>query len=119
LTPGNWYYQADGSGSRASYGASGAASFVVRCDRAGRRIALSRPGAAAGAALTIRTTSSARNIALAAEGGAATASLLATDRFLDEIAFSRGRFTVEAPGVPMLVVPAWPELARVVEDCRA
>jgi hypothetical protein len=32
--------------------------------------------------------------------------------------FSRGRFTVEVPGAPMLVIPAWPEPARVIEDCR-
>jgi hypothetical protein len=28
------------------------------------------------------------------------------------------RFAVEAQGAPALIIPAWPELARVVEDCR-
>jgi hypothetical protein len=34
------------------------------------------------------------------------------------MAFSRGRFMVEAQGMATLVLPAWPEPARVVEDCR-
>jgi hypothetical protein len=44
--------------------------------------------------------------------------LQARDPLLDQIAFSRGRFTIEAPGAAMLVIPAWPEAARVIEDCR-
>jgi hypothetical protein len=34
------------------------------------------------------------------------------------MAFSRGRFLVTVEGGASLVVPAWPELARVIEDCR-
>ena len=118
LTPGNWYYQAEGAGSQASFGAGdGAASFVIRCDRTTRRVLLSRPGAPAGSAITVRTSSSARSLPLA--GGAPSAAILAAgDPLLDAIAFSRGRFTVEAAGAPMLIIPAWPEAARVVEDCR-
>jgi hypothetical protein len=44
--------------------------------------------------------------------------LAATDPLLDAIAFSRGRFAVEAPGLPTLILPTWPEPARVVEECR-
>lgn len=46
------------------------------------------------------------------------ASLPANDRFLDQIVFSRGRFTVEVPGLPVLILPSWAEPARVIEDCR-
>jgi hypothetical protein len=42
----------------------------------------------------------------------------AGDGALDQIAFSRGRFAVEAPGLASLIVPAWPEVTRVIEDCR-
>jgi hypothetical protein len=42
----------------------------------------------------------------------------AGDAALDWIAFSRGRFVVAATGMPLLVLPAWPEPARVIEDCR-
>jgi hypothetical protein len=48
-----------------------------------------------------------------------SASLPAYDGLLDAMSFSRGRISVTVSGTPMLVVPAWPELARVVEDCRA
>ncbi len=48
------------------------------------------------------------------------------DPLLDALAFSRGRIGVivlQSAGSPVqsvqLVVPAWPEIARVVEDCRS
>jgi hypothetical protein len=44
--------------------------------------------------------------------------LPASDPLLEQMAFSRGRFLVTVEGGPSLVVPAWPELARVIEDCR-
>jgi len=47
-----------------------------------------------------------------------TAELAAFDATLDAIAFSRGRVAFAAAGAPALVVPAWAETARVIEDCR-
>ena len=47
-----------------------------------------------------------------------TAELFALDPLLDAIAFSRGRFAVTMAGGSPLVVPAWPEAARTIEDCR-
>jgi hypothetical protein len=68
----------------------------------------------------LRTSSFARNLPLSVDpsGAGVFAALPANDRLLDAMVFSRGRFTVEVPGTPMLVIPAWPEPARVVEDCR-
>ncbi len=40
-----------------------------------------------------------------------------TDDVLDAIAFSRGRFIVSGGGV-RLILPASPEAARSIEDCR-
>ena len=122
LTPGGWSYSNQGTGSEALFGASGyEPSFAVRCDRSTRRVTLWR-GAGAGANMMIvRTTSTSRTLPVtpgADQGASVSASLSATDPLLDAIAFSRGRFTVEAPGTQMLVIPAWPEPARVVEDCR-
>jgi hypothetical protein len=114
LTPGDWRYS-DVPAARADYGEGASAAFSIRCDPAARRILLSRPDAAAGAALTLRTTFGKRTITLA-EGGAA--ALPATDPLLDDIAFSRGRIAVEAPGLPTFILPTWPEPARVVEECR-
>jgi hypothetical protein len=71
--------------------------------------------------MTVRTSSTARSLPVSVQAEplpSASVGLTATDRLLDEIAFSRGRFTVELPGTPMLIIPAWPEPARVVEDCR-
>ncbi len=122
LTPGNWYYRSEAATSQALFGpANSEATFLLRCDRALRRVTLSREGTASGNMMTLRTTSTSRSLPIAAQTEPlpyASATLAANDRLLDAIAFSRGRFTVEVPGAPMLVIPAWPEPARVVEDCR-
>jgi hypothetical protein len=101
---------------------SSEASFVVRCDRARRQITLSREGVTSGTSMTVRTTSGARSLPLSVQAEPlpyASGMLPASDRFLDDIVFSRGRFTVEVAGSPMLVLPTWPEPARVIEDCRS
>lgn len=89
---------------------------MVRCDLAQRTISLTLPGASApGATLAITTTDGARTYP-ATDAGAVTR---ATDPFLDRIAFSRGRFRVQLTGRAALILPAWPEFARTVEDCRS
>ncbi len=118
LTAGDWSYGGQGATSSANYGPPGAPVFTVRCEPS-RQVSLARVGASSGTALTFRTSSGARAVAAVPQQGALVATLPASDRFLDAVAFSRGRFTVEAPGIPMLILPAWPEVARVVEDCRA
>jgi hypothetical protein len=122
LTQGSWSYQADGQGALAAFGQPGAdPAFIVRCDRAARQVVLGRQGVTTGNTMTIRTSASARNIPLspgAQPMQQAFGTLSANDRFLDSIVFSRGRFAVEVPGTPMLVIPTWPEPARVVEECR-
>lgn len=123
LTPGGWTYEQTSGGSEARFGPSaGSPLLVVRCDRAGAAIVLSRVGAATGPMLRVRTSFTARTLAAAVETmprQGSAARLPASDPILDSMAFSRGRFTVEAAGLPTLVVPAWPEPARVIEDCRA
>lgn len=101
-TPGDWSY--DAAAGEARYG-----DLSLRCDRGRRQVVLSRAGASG--PLRLRTTYGER---LLPAGGA----LPAADLSLDEMAFSRGRFTVDAPGLAPLVLPTWPEPARVVEDCR-
>ena len=123
LSPGRWFYRNEGQNSVASFGpAESAASFTVRCDRARRQVDLARQGTTSGNTMTVRTSYSARSLPLSIRTeplNAVYTTLPASDRFLDGMAFSRGRFTVEVPGTPMLVIPAWPEAARVVEDCRS
>jgi hypothetical protein len=47
-----------------------------------------------------------------------TIEFSANDPLLDALANSRGRLGFTVSSQPPLVVPAWPEAARVVEDCR-
>ncbi|MGN7998236.1 hypothetical protein [Sphingomonas sp. 22176] len=117
LTPGDWRYRA-GS---ATYGVAGGAPLAtLRCDLAMRRVTLARTGTAP-TTLTLRTTSAVRAIPAtpdAAASGMLAMAFAANDSFLDAIGFSRGRFVIEGGGLPTLVIPAWPEILRVVEDCR-
>ena len=117
LSPGDWSLGSSGSAEAAAYGPAGAPSFVVRCD-AGQRITLIRTGAASSQALVVRTTFGERRLPAAAQTGGLAASLGAADPLLDEMMFSRGHFLVKADGTPDLVIPAWAEPARVIEDCR-
>lgn len=122
LSQGNWYYNDQGSVTQALFGAANSeAVFILRCERARRQITLSRAGIAAGNVMTIRTTATARNYPLSVQTQPLPHVFVTTsalDRFLDEIAFSRGRFSVEVPGTMRLILPTWPEPARVIEDCR-
>lgn len=112
LSPGDWSYRGEGTSSAASFG-----PFTLRCEP-GRRISMTLAGAA-GPVLTVRTTYGGRSLAAEPRPGAIVATLPAGDGLLDQIAFSRGRFAVEAQGTGRLIMPAWPETARVVEDCRS
>ena len=113
LTPGTWRYTRQAGGSIANFG-TGTPALTLRCDAATRRITLVRAGAQAGTA-TIRTSSTTRPLPLQSGG---TAVLAAGDSLLDAMAFTRGRFVLERPGTPPLVVPAYAEIGRVIEDCR-
>jgi hypothetical protein len=122
LTAGNWVYRGTGDTTQALFGvANSEAQFIVRCERARRQISLWREGRGSGGAMTIRTSGLARALPVSVQAEPMAyvwATLPATDRFLEEMIFSRGRITVETPGLPILVLPAWAEPARVVEDCR-
>jgi hypothetical protein len=105
LTAGTWFY--DGTSARFVTSAKGA--FALRCDSAARRMFLELEGSAG--EMIIRTTELERRFA------DVRAPLAVGDPFLDAIVFSRGRFVVETAS-SMLVIPAWPEPARALEDCR-
>lgn len=120
LSPGDWTYRDEGGASSAHFGLPGQPQLMLRCEP-GRTVTVQRAGASAGASLTLRSSSgdrSLRAVMAAASPPALTATLAAADPLLDALVFSRGRFAVEAPGLPILIVPAWPEPARVIEDCR-
>ena len=108
LAVGQWSYVGTLGGSEARFGSA----FSIRCDRIARRVTLRRigPVLAAPAAMTITTDLGMRT--LPADGVVSNG-----DAVLDAIAFSRGRFIVDGGGV-RLVLPASPEAARSIEDCR-
>ncbi|WNO54331.1 hypothetical protein [Stakelama saccharophila] len=124
LTRGDWDYRQDDRGSIALFGSPGGdALFTIRCDQGRDTVYLSRAGAIRGETrLTIRTTSADRVLTARPTGGTPpylAVALHPSDRLLDAMGFSRGRFIVETPGLPTLVIPSWAEILRVTEDCRA
>lgn len=97
--------------------------FALRCDLATRNVVLSRGGNLTTPSASMQFTTSFGVFTLAAANGggqpaAIVAQVTARDPRLDQMAFSRGRFLIDAAGQPRLVLPAWPEVARVIEDCR-
>jgi hypothetical protein len=121
-TSGSWSYRALQGGSSATFlAAGGVQNLVVRCNRPARTVSVVRSGVpAAAATMSIWTTSTSRSVPARYDlTKQLTADLAASDPLLDAIAYSRGRFATAATGAPMLTVPASPEAARVIEDCRS
>jgi hypothetical protein len=123
ITPGTWAWSLHNGASSARYGMPGAATLIeFRCDRANRSVLMIRPGAGSDpTAASITTTTGSQPLSARPAGGATpmlVASIPARDPLLDAIVFSRGRFAVETQGMAPLYLPTWPEVARVVEDCR-
>lgn len=122
-TPGDWNWSMEGGRSTARF-AGGLLAFA--CDRASGRVQLTRQGLAGTPAgtdvpLTISTTSVTRSVTgsqIRGPSPSIVVNFAARDSLLDAMAFSRGRFAVQAPGLPALYVPSWPEIGRVIEDCR-
>lgn len=121
LTVGTWTYRADATGSSAHFGPAGSAPFLrIRCDKAGGQIQFARAGVATGA-MTVRTSFGIAQWPTTASAGATPetiATRAAMDATLDQIAYSRGRFSIELPGLAPLTIPPWAEVGRVIEDCR-
>lgn len=121
-TPGDWRYAPTSGGSEARFGeAASEARFTIRCVRANRSVELIRHGNFAGdAAMIVRSEHATRGLTGVPmmDNGGLRAVLSASDPLLDAMAFSKGRFAIEAPGAPPLYLPSWPEVTRVIEDCR-
>jgi DNA-binding transcriptional LysR family regulator len=122
-TPGVWTWALVSGRSTASFGLPGAAPFaVLSCDRAAGQVQLVRAGSAATAVPLAVATSNLRRPLMSdparSPAGWLVVVLTARDPLLDAMAFSRGRFALEAAGLETLYLPAWPELSRVIEDCR-
>jgi hypothetical protein len=120
--PGRWSFSAFPGGSEATFtDTSARPQLTLRCTRTTRRITMSKPASAAAPVLTVWTSSGTRNVAATFNPATAqiSAEFAVMDPLLDAMALSRGRIGVTVPGTPSLVLPPWPEVTRVVEDCRA
>ena len=119
---GSWTYAATADGSEASFAnASADVQLWVHCSRAARRISIAKPATGAAPFVNVWTSSETRSIASSFDpaSGRLTIDFAATDSLLDAISSSRGRIGFSIAGQPALVIPAWAEAARVIEDCRA
>ena len=122
VSPGNWTYREIAGGSEASFvDGTGTTRMVLACGKVTRLVTLSRVSAAPAANLSFWTTSTSRSLGARFDqpSGRVIAQVGGMDPLLDALAFSRGRFAAMMPGSPALVLPAAPEVAHVVEDCRA
>ena len=121
VAAGSWTYKAMPGGSEARFiDTGGTARLMIRCTKMSRQVNISHTSAISAPSIFVWTSSASRNVPARFEANAmrVTADLSAFDPLLDAIAFSRGRVAVVMAGGSPLVVPAWPEAARTIEDCR-
>ena len=121
LAGGSWAYRELSTGSEAVFtDARVTRRVLVKCSRATRRVTISVDSPTAASSSRVSTTEAERVLPATfdAQGFQITAELGAQDPILDAIAFSRGRVAFTIAGGSALVVPAWPEIARSIEDCR-
>ncbi len=122
-TRGNWRYQPAAFGSQALFGEAGLTpAFAFNCHRADRQISLMQSAQGQSArSMTIRTETTARTLTAQPSPNSTTvirADLSANDSLLDAMAITKGRVAIETQGLQTLYLPAWPEISRVIEDCR-
>ena len=119
---GSWSYASTADGSEASFAnATGNPQLWLHCTRATRRVTIVKPASAAAPFLNVWTSSLTQNVpsSFNPATGRLTINLSAYDPLLDAIVSSRGRIGFSVAGQQALVVPAWAEVARVIEDCRS
>ena len=120
LQPGVWTYRTQAGATDALFlDGSGQPRVTFRCTRATRRVSIGVSAPAAVGALTVWTSAGQRTLSARFDQLQVVADVPAMDAVLDAIAFSRGRFALSIAGSAPVVVPAAPEVGRIVEDCRS
>lgn len=120
LAAGRWRYVPGKPVSASRYGDGTATVWTVQCDSAARRVTLMRSGTTNELVITTSSRTARFPAGHIDDHGVAMSAVVlnATDAFLDEMLFSRGRIAVESAGLSSLAIPTWGEPARAVEDCR-
>jgi hypothetical protein len=119
LTPGDWSYEP----AIARFGLPGFQPYLsLRCDRLAGAVELFRAGTAAmPVQMIVRAEIMERSLAAEpteSDPPTVLARVGARDPLLDAMAFSKGRFAIEVAGLETLYIPSYPEVTRVIEDCR-
>jgi hypothetical protein len=119
---GSWRWSREGTLSVARFALpNGTERISFACDPARRSVTLRYMQIASGEQpLTITTTDTKQIVTGQATTQAPYAievAFASRDQMLDAIAFSRGRFMIES-GSEWAIAPSWPEVSRVIEDCR-
>lgn len=117
ITPGAWRWSLSGGVSQAVYATQGSAPQIIMACQSGQ-VRLIIPGAAGGV-IQITTATQTRQASTQSDAAGTMLALPASDRLLDAIALTRGRWEVEVTGHAPLLLPADASASRVVEDCRA
>jgi len=122
---GRWSLVQKDAGSVAQFGPPGGpADFLVRCQTTSKSLHFSRAGSLpeGGVALMTLASTDTRRAYAATNSSEVPPQIRsetpASDPQLDSLAFSRGRILVSVAGADDLVIPSWPEFARIVEECR-
>ncbi len=125
LTLGDWRYLAETGETLAIFAAdplSREPQLIIACNLETREVGIVRPSeAGVPVDMFIRTETADRMLSATPFDGRqpiVVGKVDALDRLLDAMAFSNGRIAVLVGGEAPLIVPAWPEITRVVEDCR-
>jgi hypothetical protein len=119
---GTWYYSASANGSQVVFRSESSRlpQLTIRCAKPARHVTIAKPASAAAPFLFVWTSSLSKSFSATFDPATAqlSATLESSNALLDALAFSRGRFGVSVSGAPALVLPAWGEVGRVIEDCR-
>jgi hypothetical protein len=119
LLPGDWRFEAAGTGAIARFDTAGGAAMTLRCDRPGSNIMIAVAGMGRARDLAVRTTGGTETLTGAPDAsGGLTLALAPQTGVLDRILFSRGRFALSNSAGQGIALPAWAEVARLVEFCR-
>lgn len=117
-TPGDWSYRMVGGGiSEAGFITSGGSQIFTLLCSPGKQVSIIRKGDGAPPMRILAETAD-RLLPVNKGQGQVSAILAGNDPLLDAMALSRGRFAIETGELPTLYLPAWPEVSRVIEDCR-
>ena len=123
ITPGDWRWSMADGRSTATFTSPGGIALVrLTCEKFLGEVRLARAGTSTGhVPIALSTTTGTRPLLsepTISSRDWVVAQIRAGDPVLDAMVFSRGRFALDVAGAPPLTLPSWPEIARVVEDCR-